>query len=917
MHTLQFSTPLQYLIALLAVGCAVLLRQLLDPWMGDYLPLSALYGAVALSLWVGGYRPAMLAVVLGYLACDWLFIQPRGSIDLRTPAEIAGAAVYLVSCSMIVGLGHSMRTSRERAERESAERVKAEQAAQASTLEQTRQRQFLETLLDNASVCVAVMAGRELRYTFVNRAYQALQPDVPMIGRTYREVFPSVVETGVEEMRRKVLETGQPRHDHGVAIPIPGVPDAAWDQHVVPLPRAPDEVPTLLVMTWNVTERERAARALQESRERFNQLADAMPQLVWTATPDGTLDYYNARRADYDNDTAHANEWALMVHPDELLPTRDAWRRATSSGTPYEMENRIRLADGTYRWHLTRALPVRGANGRIAKWFGTATDIDRLKRAEGALSETSASLRHERKRLELALRAGGMGVYEWRVGADEMWWSPELYGIYGVDPASFTPRLEAFVTLVHPEDLTELCRKTQEAMGRGGVFTHEYRVMRPDGAIRWVANRSHVSTDGQSRAQSITGVAMDITERKRAEQALLEADRRKDEFIATLAHELRNPLAPIRNAVQLLSAKGPKAPDPGWTRDVIERQVAHMARLLDDLLDISRISRNRVELQVARVSFAAVLELAIETSRPLIERAQHTLTVRVPDEPLWLNADAVRLAQVFSNLLNNAAKYTEHGGAIHLIAERHANELCVTVRDTGIGIASEMLPRVFDMFSQAAPALERSQGGLGIGLALARGLIDAMGGRLEAHSEGLGKGSEFRVYLPLAPHFDEQDRDASRASGVRDGARVGRLLIADDLVESADSLALILQMEGHEVHTAYDGEEAVRKAEALRPDIVLLDIGMPKLNGYEACERIRRHDWGRGMHLIALTGWGQEDARSRMQAVGFDGHLLKPVAGDVLNAAIEAALAQRTERGSTAAQGTDQVDDVAARNAGP
>jgi CheY-like chemotaxis protein/nitrogen-specific signal transduction histidine kinase len=397
------------------------------------------------------------------------------------------------------------------------------------------------------------------------------------------------------------------------------------------------------------------------------------------------------------------------------------------------------------------------------------------------------------------------------------------------------------------------------------------------------------------------GTATDIDKLKRAESALAEADRRKDEFIATLAHELRNPLAPIRNAVQLLNAKGPKAPDPTWTRDVIERQVAQMARLLDDLLDISRISRNRVELQIARVSLNAVLDLAVETSRPLIERAQHTLRVNVPERELWLNADAVRLAQVFSNLLNNAAKYTEPGGTIELAAEERGTELLVKVTDTGIGIAADMLPRVFDMFAQAVPALERSQGGLGIGLALARGLVDAMGGRIEVHSAGVGRGSEFRVWLPLLTAATRSDGDSERVARSASARRSTRLLIADDLVESADSLAVVLQLEGHDVHTAYDGEEALRKAEALRPELILLDIGMPKLNGYEVCERIRRLPWGSSVRLIALTGWGQEDARQRMQAAGFDDWLLKPVAGDVLLAAIEAASAMRPADGSLGA----------------
>jgi PAS domain S-box-containing protein len=375
----------------------------------------------------------------------------------------------------------------------------------------------------------------------------------------------------------------------------------------------------------------------------------------------------------------------------------------------------------------------------------------------------------------------------------------------------------------------------------------------------------------------------DLTERRhyeelqRVQQALRDADRKKDEFLAMLAHELRNPLAPIRNAVQLLQAKGPPTPELQWARGVIDRQVRLMARLLEDLLDVSRISRNTLEVRRERVDLAAVVEAAVETSRPVIEAARHELVIALPGEPIHLEADPVRLAQVFANLLNNAAKYSEDGGHIRLSAERQGDNVVVSVKDDGIGIAPEMLPRLFEIFSQDRPALVRSQGGLGIGLSLVKGLVELHGGRVEANSDGPGRGSEFIVYLPVAAEAPAPQPDRAGEGGGQPPAARRRVLIVDDSRDNADSLAMLLQIMGHEVETAYDGEQAVESARLLQPEVVLLDIEMPRLNGFDACRRIREQPWGRGMFLIALTGWGQEEDRRRTEEAGFNQHIVKPV----------------------------------------
>jgi PAS domain S-box-containing protein len=431
---------------------------------------------------------------------------------------------------------------------------------------------------------------------------------------------------------------------------------------------------------------------------------------------------------------------------------------------------------------------------------------------------------------------------------------------------------------IHPEDresvLAEVLRAQQTR--------HYYRA---DTRIWHEASQRHrhcevrglpvLSADGA--VVEWIGTCVDMDDQKQAEEALRLADRRKDEFIAVLAHELRNPLAPIRNAVHILKVRGKGDAQLSWASTIIDRQVAQMARLLDDLLDVSRIASNKLELRKARVTLDSILETALETSRPLLEQHGHQFELNVLSGPVYVEADSVRLAQVFSNLLNNAAKYTDRGGKIILTVRVQGQEVLVSVKDNGIGIEREMLPRLFHMFSQASPALERAQGGLGIGLSLVRGLVEMHGGTVEAFSEGPGRGSEFVAHLPLAPM--RADHVALQASS-RPSAAPMRILVADDNRDSAETLSVFLQMMGHEVRTAADGQEAVELAASFRPRVALLDIGMPKVNGYDAAARMR--SLLPGLVLIATTGWGQQDDRQKATAAGFDHHLVKPTDPDLL-----------------------------------
>ncbi len=428
----------------------------------------------------------------------------------------------------------------------------------------------------------------------------------------------------------------------------------------------------------------------------------------------------------------------------------------------------------------------------------------------------------------------------------------------------------------------EFAEATQRALAelREGGRTAPYmkQLVRKDGS-RWWAMVAPSCLPGEGEARKCIAFVIDVTKAVQAEEALRHADRRKDEFLATLAHELRNPLAPISNAVHLL-----RRPDGRRTADrmveMVGRQVRQMVRLVDDLMDVSRITQGKLELRREQLALAEVLAMAVETSMPAIEAGRHDLTVSLPEETLMLEADKVRLTQVFGNLLNNAAKYTDRGGRIWLGARREGESVLVSIRDTGIGIPAAKLPHVFEMFSQAHRDSARGQAGLGIGLTMVRSLVELHGGSVEARSEGPGRGSEFIVRLPLArvaeaaPHHDDAASEAPL-----EGRRV---LVVDDNGDAAESLALLLQSAGAEVHTALDGPAGLAAARRFLPHAVLLDLGMPGMDGFEVARRLRAEPGLAGLALVALTGWGQEEDRKRTRGSGFDHHLTKPVDVDRL-----------------------------------
>jgi len=495
------------------------------------------------------------------------------------------------------------------------------------------------------------------------------------------------------------------------------------------------------------------------------------------------------------------------------------------------------------------------------------------------VAERTAALGTSEERFRLATEAMRGGLYDWDIETNTLWRSAGLVAIFGYPADEHEPHLQWWLDRVHPDDLTRMSEGMRNVLESSlPAFDTEYRVQHREGPWVWVWDRGRVVRDNTGRARRVVGHIIDVSMQKDAELQLKQADHRKDEFLAALSHELRNPLAPIRNAVNVMRQKGPVEPDFDRSRDIIDRQVSHLSRLVDDLLDVSRISRNRFELRKEKMELSEAVSAAIEASRPLIDQQCHTLIVSLPPQPVHLEGDLVRLTQVFTNLLNNSAKYTPPGGRLSLNAHLEGSDVVVRVKDNGVGIPPESLHQLFQMFYRALDLRTQAQGGLGVGLTLVARLVELHGGTVEAHSAGINQGSELVVRLPVLSEPVELGQSQQPASSAEtETATDRRILVADDNLDSAESLALLLSLKGYEVRTASDGVEAVETAAVFLPDIVFLDIGMPNLNGYEAARMIREQPGGKHILLIALTGWGKEEDRRRCKAAGFDVHLTKPM----------------------------------------
>jgi PAS domain S-box-containing protein len=1022
---------------------AVLLRWLLDPLLAEHLPLVTLFAAVAIVAWLGGYRPALVVVALGYLACNHLFIEPRGGLSVSNVQNLTGLVAFLVSCSIIIAFAEAMRVAQRRAEMR-GELLRVTISSVGDAVITTDARGRISTLNPVAEVLTG--------WTQENAQGMPLETVFKIINEETRQS----VENPVVEVLKKGNVVGLANHT--ILIAKDGS-ERSIDDSAAPIRSKEGEIFGCVLIFRDVTERRKAERVVADARAYAENIVDTVrePLIVlngdlrvqtasrsfyqaFHVTPEGTRGrlIYDLGNNQWDipalrqlltevvpkdkqfNDYEVEHDFPTIGKRHMLLNARRVYRE----GNHTEL---ILLAfeDITARRHLERQNAEQSTSARllasivessedaiisksldsiIQSWNAAAERVFGFTEAEALGRHISliipADRIHEEEEIIARIRAGkriehfdtvrqrrdgtlipvSLTISPVRNEAGQIIGASKIArditerkqterklqmseARLGVELMAMTRLHELVTRLLACTDLRTALEEVLDAaislldakMGnvqlvnlknnsleivahRGYTeeFLNHFRVVGiEDGCScgRALRNRERVviddvdadsgyeqhraiaasagiravqSTPLISHSGELLGVlsthfhqphrpseaalrvldlyaqqAADFIERIRSAEALRqitaelsEADRRKNEFLAMLAHELRNPLAPIRNAVRIMRQTENDNPAVAKASEMMDRQVGQMVRLVDDLLDVSRISRGKIELKKQRVELASAVHHAVEAARSNFETKSQNLTVMLPREPIYLDADQTRLAQVVGNLLTNACKFTDTGGRIWLTVEREDQQAVIRVRDSGIGIAAEQLPRIFDLFVQIDTTLERTTSGLGIGLTLVKRLVEMHEGNVEVHSHGVGRGSEFVVRLPIP---DEAFLPPQPGVSQPTSTKSHRIVVVDDNRDSADSLAMLLRLSGNETHTAYDGLEALEATNRIRPDVVLMDIGLPKLNGYEACRHIREQPWGKEIVLVALTGWGQEDDRQRTKEAGFDYHLVKPV----------------------------------------
>lgn len=731
-----------YALGLVAVVLALLLRWVLDPVMGDALPLVTLFGAVAASVWLGGYRVAIPVTLVGYLACHYLFIPPRGHFNFTNSANLVGLVAYLFTCTLIIVFGEAARVAQHRVtERREVFRVTLRSIGDA-------------VITTDIKGCV----------NYLNEVAESLTgwPHTEALGQPLERVFNIINE----------------------------------------ITRLPVENP--------------ATKALRE----------------------GVV-------------VGLANHTVLIRKNGQECPIDDS------------------------------AAPIRNELGYVSGCVLIFRDVT----AQRLLERDKANQLLTARLLAAIVESSNDAIISKSLDGVIQTWNAAAERLFGHTAEQAIGR---HISLIIPPERIAEEDKIIARLKEGQRIEHfETERMRSDGQHINVSLTISPIKDAAGNVIGASKIVRDVTERKRLEDNLrklasdlAENDRRKNEFLATLAHELRNPLAPISNMIEVVKRAGGNGELLKQAHETIERQLAQMVRLVDDLLDLNRITHDRLELRRSEVELATVIQQAVEVARPLADAAGQKLTIDLPDEAIYLNADRARLAQVFGNLLNNSCKYTRPSGAISLSAERNGNdEVLVSVRDNGAGIPSDKIDSIFEMFMQVDRSSDRSQSGLGIGLTLVKRLVEMHGGSIEARSAGEGQGSEFVVHLPI---IDKPASAPVSAAALSPSSLPRRILIVDDNRDSADSLAMLFEITGNQTYQAFDGVEAIELIEKYHPEVVLLDIGLPKLDGHEVCRRIREQPWGKDIIIIALTGWGQEDDRRKSEEAGFNGHLVKPVDYDKL-----------------------------------
>ncbi len=854
-----------YIVGLIAVAAAVLLRWVLDPLMGDALPLVTLFGAVAAAVWLGGYRVAIPVTLLGYIACHYLFIQPRGTFDATSVANLVGLVAYLFTCSLIVVFGEAARVAQTRA---------------------NEQREVFRVTLRSIGDAV-ITTDTEGRITYVNEVAasltgwshkDALGQPLDCVFQIVNEVTRKPVESPATRALREGVVVGLANHT--VLIPKDGK-ERPIDDSAAPIRNELGYVSGCVLIFRDVTSQRLADREKEQQLLTARLLAsivESSNDAIIGKSLDSIIQSWNAaaeRLFGYTAEQAIGRHVSVIIPPERIAEEDQIIAKLRAGQRIEHFETERMRSDGERITVSLTISPIKDGSGNVIGASKIARNVSERKRVESERQKFVTLVENSTDFIGIC-DLDGVPFFVNRAGL-------AMIGLDSIEEARRTPVQEFFF----PEDQGMIMNEFFPAVlkdGHGEVevrFRH-FKTSEP----RWMAYKVLTLTDAANEPVGYATVSQDVSERKqladdlrRLAADLSDADRRKNEFLATLAHELRNPLAPMSNMLEVVKRAGDNGKVLTQAHETFERQLNQMVRLVDDLLDLNRITHDRLELRRSEVELSSVIQQAVEVARPLIDAAGQELIVDLPEEPIHLNADRARLAQVFGNLLNNSCKYTEPNGTITVSAKRMDGEVLVTVKDNGAGIPRDKIGSIFDMFMQVDRSSERSQEGLGIGLTLVKRLVEMHGGSINARSEGEGLGSEFVVRLPVIsqPAVAAACTDTASESSIQ-----RRVLIVDDNHDSADSLAMLFQITGNKTFLAYDGVEALEAIDKHRPEVVLLDIGLPKLDGHEVCRRVRETSWGRDIVIIALTGWGQEDDRRKSEQAGFDGHLVKPVDYDEL-----------------------------------
>ncbi len=914
------SAPLltRYGIALLAVAIAIALRGVVTPWLGTTFPLATMFPAVAFVVWAAGWGPALLTAFAGWFAGGLIFRGGFSHLDGGFN-EIVALVVYMLSCGSVVALGEAMRAAQRRLVQQQEE-LSSSNLTLASEIEAqsllaaivaSSEDAIISKTLDGVITSWNKGAEKLLGWRADDAIGQSIHLIIPPELRdSERQILERlrngerVEQLDVERMRKDgsrvhTLVTISPVHDR--------------QGQIIGASTTVRDISTRKAWEESLMRSEEAQRLLVGIHDATRGLSD--PTLVMREIVTRIGVHFSVTRCAYGE--VDADQTALLVargytrdvptvagrYPldtfgpllaGELRAGRtvviDDVRKDPLTDTPTAQQTYAAMAiismivvplvrDG----RLTAILVMAGDGPR--RW--SQDDARLLEQvAERTLfavesSRAAAALREHRDVIQLAMSTARMGAWTRDLLLDKVWWSPEFADLFGItgDNGSYDRAL--LFGHLRPEDRVRLPAAIEAALKARSDYQIEFEFQHGrTGEWRWMEARGRAEYGADGRATRLYGLAMDITERRRTVEALQEADRRKDEFLAILAHELRNPLAPISSGLHILrTAQSPEHSAAALA--IMERQVGQMVRLVDDLLDVARITTGKIDLRCEPFDLATAIRDAVETSAPELGLPGPTVVVIAPPQPILVNGDRTRLAQVFANLLNNSAKYSEPGQPISIAFEPDGDHAVIRVRDAGIGIEPDMLPRVFEMFMQADRLGARGGSGLGIGLSLVKRIVELHHGTVTAHSAGVGQGSEFVVRIPSIDAM----RIGSAGQGDQSaGAPMSRrkILVVDDNEDAAESLAALLAISGHETRLAHDGPGAVKEAERFLPDVVFLDIGMPMLDGHETARLIRQQPWGQRMVLVALTGWGQSEDRRRSKEAGFNHHLVKPADPAVL-----------------------------------